>query len=89
MSCNCVGQLQILEGTVNGDKYINAVLEPKLLSFARDIFGQDVTFIFQQDGAPCNTAKKCLTWFNSHQVSLLQWPGNDPDLNPIENLWQG
>jgi len=32
-------------------RYISCVLEPKLLSSALDIFGQDVPFIFQQDGA--------------------------------------
>lgn len=34
----------------------------------------------------CHTAGKCLMWFQSHGVKLLQWPGNSPDLNPIENL---
>jgi len=32
MSRNRVGRLQILEGTINADKYVKTVLEPKLLS---------------------------------------------------------
>jgi transposase len=46
------------------------------------------TNVFQQDGAPCHTAKIVMRWFDSQAFSVLSpWPGSSPDLNPIENAW--
>ncbi len=38
------------------------------------------------DLAPAHTAKGTKSWFNDHGVTVLDWPANSPNLNPIENL---
>ena len=45
--------------------------------------------IFQQDGAPAHTSKRAQEWCSNNLPSFwrkVTWPGNSPDLSPIENL---
>ncbi len=85
MSSARVGPLCFLKSTVNAAIFQD-ILEHFMLPSADKLYG-DADFIFQQDLAPAHTAKGTKSWFNDHGVTVLDWPVNSPDLNPIENQW--
>ncbi len=54
-----------------------------MLPSADKLYGE-ADFIFQQNLAPAHTAKGTKSWFNDHDITVLDWPAN---LKPIEYLW--
>ncbi len=80
MSSAGVGSLCFLKTNVTPTVY-QEILEHLMLLSADQLF-KDADFIFQQDLAPAHTAKSTKSWLNDHDVGVLDWPANSPDLNP-------
>uniref|UniRef100_A0A0P4VUG2 Tc1-like transposase DDE domain-containing protein n=1 Tax=Scylla olivacea TaxID=85551 RepID=A0A0P4VUG2_SCYOL len=43
--------------------------------------------MFMHDGAPCHRAKKVMQCLKNHNIRVLDWSRNSPDLNFTENCW--
>ncbi len=68
--------------TMNGDGDME-MLREKLLFWMDH---HKATHFFQ-DGAPCHKSKKVMALLKEQKFAVMDWPGNSPDLSPIENLW--
>ena len=68
--------------TINGATYAE-LLKGKLLTH----MAIHQSLVFMHDSAPCHQSKIVKQFFTENHVKILDWHGNSPDLNPIENLW--
>ena len=77
------GKLAFLDtgNTMNQHSYL-AILKQKLMP----AMAHAKITRFLQDGAPCHQAKAVKECLALKNMAVMNWPGNSPDLNPIENL---
>jgi transposase len=79
-----VASIEILRPreTVNSNRYIEILRDHLPVSMA-----WSETTVFMQDNAPSHTSRATRQWLQENGITILDWPGNSADLNPIENLW--
>ena len=82
-----VGKLVIVDDTMKSIHYIDILVNNLVDSF-ENIFGDAMhSFIFQNGNAPVHIACNMLTWLDKHDVQVIQWTIQSPDLNEGENAW--
>ncbi len=81
-----IGKLNFVIGTMDTCAYLQT-----LENFKNDIDRLNKKFnlnlMFQQDGASCHTSAGSLGYINKNLNLIENWPGNSPDLSPIEFVW--
>jgi hypothetical protein len=74
-----------MHGNINAEGYMD-ILTRCVLSMVEDQFGDD-DCLYQYDNAPCHKSRSVREWFVDNNVPEMDWAAHNPDLNPIEHLW--
>ena len=77
-----IGMLVKVYGKLDREGYVG-ILENALISSTHTL-SMPRNWIFQQDNTTCHTSRLVQQWFHDENVTVMEWPAQSPDLNPVE-----
>ena len=80
MGWNVPGVLTEVEGRMDAKQYVE-ILDDGVAESVEKLGMDEEEFYFQQDNDPKHTSGLAFNWMDEHEIRVLDWPSQSPDLN--------